>query len=122
MAGSEGRLEMRFVFRVPVDADDAWTDSASWRRAAAIPGAATIADAGGALHEAFGVRTSGHALLYSADGSLLFSGGVTGGRGHEGGNPGRSAVVALLAGDTPRIRSAPVYGCPLVSEPLGAAR
>ena len=32
----------------------------------------------------FGALTSGHALLYSTDGSLRFSGGLTDSRGHEG--------------------------------------
>lgn len=113
LAGAGGGVDVRFVFRVPERADASWTDGDSWRRASAIPGAATISDPGGVLHAVFGVTTSGHALLYDAGGSLLFSGGVTGSRGHEGANPGRSAIAALLRGEAPAVRETPVYGCPL---------
>ena len=60
----------------------------------------------------FGVETSGQTLLY-AGGSLAFSGGITGSRGHAGTNAGETALIALLTrGDADR-RGTSVFGCPL---------
>jgi hypothetical protein len=100
------------------DAGGTAAASAYWRSAAAMPGVAPVADAG-AERRRFRVYTSGETLLYAPDGRLLFHGGITGGRGHSGDNPGRSAVEALLrdpafaAGKSPH---GPVYGCPLSAD------
>ena len=56
--------------------------------------------------------TSGHALLFDRDGHLLFSGGITPARGHEGDNFGASAIAARLAG-RPAPAETPVFGCPI---------
>ena len=41
-------------------------------------------------------RRPGQTLLYDAGGTLIFSGGITGSRGHAGDNAGEAALVALL--------------------------
>ena len=41
-----------------------------------------------ARRQRFGAETSGQTLLYDRDGRLLFSGGTTGSRGHDGDNAG----------------------------------
>jgi hypothetical protein len=72
----------------------------------------------------FGVEASGETLLYDADGSLLFSGGITAARGHAGDNAGRTELVSLLNHEpssrtnivdrTGSHRDATsVFGCPL---------
>lgn len=81
--------------------------------AATLPGVRVLADPFGALARSFAVSTSGTALLYAADGRLLFHGGLTAARGHEGDSLGVDAIVGLLTtGSAPR-RTAPVYGCAL---------
>jgi hypothetical protein len=64
----------------------------------------------------FRVRTSGHVVLYGADGRLQFSGGITDARGHAGESVGRRAVLAWLRDEADRPRTAPVYGCSLFDE------
>jgi hypothetical protein len=76
-------------------------------------GITTWNDEGGALSRRFGVLTSGHVLLYDRGGRLLFSGGITGARGHRGDNEGRRAVLARLLGEPVERSSAPAFGCPL---------
>ena len=61
----------------------------------------------------FHAETSGQTALYDATGNLLFSGGITSARGHEGDNDGRAAVVSLLTSDGAEERETPVFGCPL---------
>ena len=91
--------------RTPVD------QSSLWRRAAAIPGVIAMRDPDGEMAKSFGAETSGDVIAYSADGALLFHGGLTAARGHEGDSFGRERLLAVLRGDTPDRRDSPVFGC-----------
>ena len=70
-------------------------------------------DDDGAEARRFGVETSGQTLLYDARGALIFSGGITGSRGHAGENAGAAALAALLTRGAAAQRGADVFGCPL---------
>ena len=84
-----------------------------WERAAAIPGVTVVADRGGAIAKAFRAETSGDVIAYSGAGRLLFHGGLTAARGHEGDSFGRQRLLAILRGDAPDSTTSPVFGCPL---------
>jgi hypothetical protein len=93
-------------------------------RAAAVPGARFVWDEGGVEAKLFGARTSGYVVLYGSEGKLLFHGGVTGSRGHEGDNFGLSALRQALqapeASSGLASRASKVFGCSLVaSRPKG---
>jgi hypothetical protein len=90
-----------------------WTRSALWRTASAIPGVEVLADHNARLAERFGSATSGQVFLFDRDGRQVFAGGITGARGHEGENRGRSLVIALARGEACAANSAPVFGCSL---------
>ena len=66
----------------------------------------------------FGVSTSGQTLLYDNAGALLFAGGITGARAHQGDNDGRRSIVALLNRETPARTATNVFGCSLFSTGL----
>ncbi len=83
--------------------------------ASTFPGAITTV-LSQAQSQPLGVRTSGHVLLYAATGELLFSGGITQGRGHAGDNPGLSDLTSTLRGSRPARSTHLVYGCPLLSD------
>ena len=85
-----------------------------WRRAAAIKGVTVVQDSEGVEAERFHAATSGYTLLYGSDGRLLFSGGITGARGHAGDNAGRSAIAALLTAEGAPTGTTPVFGCSLL--------
>lgn len=78
-----------------------------------IPGVVTHADPGGRLAERFGVRTSGHVLLYDGE-RLVFSGGITPARGHEGACAGLESIDSFFRADPIVARETDVFGCPLV--------
>jgi len=80
-------------------------------------------DHGGRLARRFHASTSGTVALYDPRGELVFSGGITPSRGHEGTNRGRSAVAELVRGERPSFTEVPVYGCPLrqTSDPAHVA-
>jgi hypothetical protein len=113
MTGAQGRVNARVLFIKPSGADGAWVETGLWEAAASIPGVGVSADEGGREAARFGAGASGSTLLYDASGRLLFNGGVTAARGHEGDNAGRDALVSLLAGAADDAAETPVYGCQL---------
>lgn len=60
-----------------------------------------------------GALTSGYTTFVSANGDVLFRGGITRSRGHGGDNSGTRALTALLSDRKPEVASTPVFGCPL---------
>jgi hypothetical protein len=81
----------------------------------AIPKLMQIDDPDGELARRFGVETSGHALLFRADGVLVYSGGLTPARGHEGDCLGLDALFTWLSRGRVVESRAPVYGCAIRS-------
>ncbi len=79
--------------------------------ARAIPDVQVILDFEGVEARRFGARTSGHVYLYGRSGELLFSGGITDARGHEGPSRGRRAVLERLQDEKAERVILPVYGC-----------
>ena len=73
-----------------------------------------VADPNGRLAERLGAQTSGHVLVYDAADRLVFSGGVTPGRGHHGDTEGQRTLREFFAGRTNVAGSAVlarVFGC-----------
>jgi hypothetical protein len=112
LARSRGRVAAHVVFLKPSELPDGWERTDLWQRAASIPGVRVWRDDGGEVAR-FGAATSGQVVLYDATGALLFSGGITPSRGHEGDNAGRDTVVALLEGRRESTTRTPVFGCSL---------
>ena len=107
------------LFLKPAGYTQAWADTDLWRQAAAILGVTVRVDDNGNMARRFGAATSGETVLYAPNGQLLYQGGLTGARGHEGDNAGLSAVAALLLGKPKRAMQEPVYGCPLTADRTG---
>ncbi len=114
VARTGGAARVSVHFFSPRGAD--WSDTDVTRRAACIPGVSVLADPDGVEARRFGALTSGDAFLYDAGGRLVFRGGITPSRGHQGESAGRSAIEAFLKGGRPRTATAPVFGCPIRSQ------
>jgi hypothetical protein len=112
------RPAMTILFYRP--ANSAWKQGKLWDSARHdLPGARIIWDDGGREARRFGACTSGYALLYGARGNLLFKGGVTGSRGHEGDNFGIDELRTSIDTGRPAHRSSLVFGCDFASlDPL----
>ena len=119
MAHAPGRLDADVFFYLPANEAGTWARTDLWRKASSIPGVRVHEDREAAVAQSFGAYTSGQTLLYDAGGRLLFKGGITAFRGHSGDNAGRTAILALLQGVTPR-QNLPVMtavlGCSLRGE------
>ena len=113
MAHCRGQVAATVLFVQYAGVSDRWVRSGTWRQASAIPGVRVVCDPDGASARRLGARTSGQTYLYDAQGRLLFSGGLTGARGHEGDNAGLSAALARLRGHSLPLARTSVFGCPL---------
>jgi hypothetical protein len=93
-----------------------WDEKPMTAKIAELPGAKIRWDDEGRETRRFGVTTSGDVRLYSPSGLLLFRGGITGSRGHEGDNNGLSDLLVAMnttgaaAYEAAAVRS-PVFGC-----------
>ena len=110
------RVALRIVFVTPPGVAEGWERTDLYDAASRIPGAQVCRDRDGVEAARFGATTSGESLLYAADARLLFHGGLTGSRGHEGDNAGRDAVTALVETGRAEQRSSAVYGCGLLNQ------
>ena len=113
LARAKSKPKTYVVFLKPSSMPDGWEKTELWNKAAALPDATVVADEDGHEAERFGAVTSGQTFLYDAHGALLFSGGITGSRGHAGDNAGRSSIVALLNRAPAVSSSTNVFGCSL---------
>jgi hypothetical protein len=116
MSQFQGRLRAYVLMQRPRDYRGDLRETEYWRSAGALRGVKVVADEEGVEMARFGARTSGHTLLFAPDGTLLFSGGITGARGHSGDNMGRTRVATLLERGQPDRPDSPVFGCELDPE------
>jgi hypothetical protein len=110
-----GEVAVSVLFVRPDGVEEGWEKTDLWRDAATLPGATVLRDDGCVEARRFGAVTSGQVVLFDGSGRRVFSGGITGSRGHAGLNIGEKAVLAFLSGDRPEVATTPVYGCPLAS-------
>ncbi|HEU4594636.1 MAG TPA: hypothetical protein VFS10_05660 [Pyrinomonadaceae bacterium] len=116
MAQAEGRVTAYVLFVKPRGFAVEWEKTDLWSSAEAIPGVRVVRDDEGVEAGRFRAATSGQVTLYDREGRLLFSGGITSARGHEGDNAGRAAIVSLLHTDEAGLDETPVFGCPLFAQ------
>jgi hypothetical protein len=114
MAQCEGKLDASVVFFLPQSSDPEWEQTELRREAAAIPGVRVLDDKDGQEARCFGAGTSGQTMLYDASGHLLFSGGITAARGHEGDNAGSDAILSLVNSGRADLSKTPAFGCSLL--------
>jgi hypothetical protein len=114
LARAPKRPKAYVLFLKPHGVPDDWEKTDLWRRAAGLRDVTVVRDDDGLKAKMFGAVTSGQTFVYDGGGTLLFSGGITGARGHVGENAGRTAVLASLnraaAVKNPRTG---VFGCEL---------
>jgi hypothetical protein len=111
---TQDQAAVTLVFTIAKDLPAGWEKESLWRTAQAMSGVRVIRDEDGVEARRFNVVGSGHALLYDSKGHLLFSGGITPSRGHEGDNPGQDAIVSFVLHGRADLTHTPVFGCSLL--------
>jgi len=117
MARFHDRVDASVLFWTPPGAPPDWNATDLWTSAERIPGVSVLRDEGGREASSFAVATSGGVVLYDARGRLLFKGGITAARGHEGDSFGQERIASLLTTGAADRADAPVFGCALEDEP-----
>jgi hypothetical protein len=107
------RISSTVLFYRPAEAEEGWEHTDLWRLAEGIPGAIAMPDPDGEIAAAFGAETSGHVVVYDTSGRLVFSGGITAARAHEGDSRGRDSIRQLVSEGEALEPTAPVFGCPI---------
>jgi hypothetical protein len=114
------RPQTIFVARPAAEKD--WRAEWLTSMAASVPDSIIVRDAHTIEANRFGAATSGHVLLYEADGMLSFDGGITLGRGHEGDNAAADALRRALSTSDSATAETAVFGCAIDNKPPRAAR
>jgi len=104
-------VKVYIVFYSPPNASAEWKGGELYELARSIPGAIVSTDVGGVESRRFQATTSGQTLLFSSNAQLLFTGGITAARGHDGDNDGEDALLSLISGGHSGQVEYPVYGC-----------
>jgi hypothetical protein len=114
----QNKALIEVVAEVPaaVADDSAWSQSSTIAAAEHIPGVALVVDRGAVEGPLFGALTSGKAVLYAPSGALLYEGGLTASRGHEGDSIGTASIEHLVVDGTPGLAAAaPTFGCAMAA-------
>ena len=113
------RLHARFatppqlvpVAYCPADQDDSWVESVTTSALKGLADERLVVDKSGELTRRFGVIVSGHLLLYNSQGDLIFNGGITPYRGHEGDSPASKDLLDRVNSKHTGCGNWPVFGC-----------
>lgn len=103
------------VFNNPT-ADPRWTEGELWTQVQALPKVRLVNDLGGVETKLYQVQTSGHAVLTDANGAIVFSGGITPSRGHQGESEGKTFLQSWEKLQTKESLFSKVFGCGLFKE------
>jgi hypothetical protein len=122
MTQAKGNLTAYVVFIKPQGMSIDWEKTELWSKASVIPGVHVLLDSDGVEAARFHGATSGQSMLYDPTGKLLFTGGITGSRGHEGDNDGRDAIISLLLKGEADRNQTPVFGCELFTPESATAK
>ena len=91
-------------------------------RASEIPGSlpffdatteATVVNDPGEISESLAAHTSGQVIVVDDQMQILFNGGITPARGHQGDCRGMLLVQQILRGESRSVEKSPVFGCAL---------
>ncbi len=104
-----------FAF-IPEGKSESWIESDTTRKLRTFKGTQVYPDQAGLITRKFRVVTSGHILVYDRDKQLVFSGGVTSSRGHEGTCNAIEAFLHAANGEVHSSIEYPAFGCSIVDE------
>ncbi|MBS1956295.1 MAG: RedB protein [Cyanobacteria bacterium SZAS-4] len=112
-------LKATVFFYKPATAKSGWEKTELWKTASAVENITPQIDIDGQKAKSYRVVTSGEVLLYDASERLVFSGGITGARGHVGDNLGEDTIEKILTkhfNTAGQKFSAPVFGCRIMKD------
>ncbi|MBS1810117.1 MAG: hypothetical protein JST84_18295 [Acidobacteria bacterium] len=115
IAHNRGQVNVHVLFYRPLEKPREWAEADLWQKAKKLPDV-TVSTVSELDLLRFGVSTSGQTLVYDANQKLVFSGGITSARGHEGDNTGRAAITTYLQTGQLTTQQTPVFGCSITED------
>jgi hypothetical protein len=116
MAHSQNKVRAEVVFiKLPGLTQD-WVQTDLFKSAMSIPGVEVMTDEGGREAKMFHAQVSGQVMLYDQLGKLVFNGGITSARGHQGDNEGQDAIISFLTRGIITKAQTPFFGCLLFNK------
>lgn len=111
MSASDSRISATVFCFQPSGQAESWCRTDLWDSAAGIPDVTVRQDVDAGIAEQMSADISGQTFVYRADGCLVFSGGITAGRGHEGDSVGKLAILNVVKNQRTGLTTSPVFGC-----------
>ncbi len=111
LVNANNKLKVIAVFIQPVASDADWSKTDLWQQAGLLKGVQRYIDKANLEAGLFNATTSGEVYLFKPNGGLVYHGGITAGRGHEGDNAGRSAIVTYVRSGKIMEPQGYAYGC-----------
>lgn len=115
IAHNRRRVQVHVFFYRPLSKPLLWVETDLWQQAKMLPDV-TVSTVDELDLLRLGVSTSGQTLVYDTNQKLVFSGGITSARGHEGDNTGRDAITTYLQTGQLTTRQTPVFGCSITED------
>lgn len=106
----EKDLSAQVVFMKTKKLDPLFKNNELLKKAKLLPRTKILFDEDGKEARYFGALTSGQTYLYHSEKGLLFSGGLTAARAHEGKSSGQESIEQILR-NKPSRNIASVFGC-----------
>jgi hypothetical protein len=110
-----GRIAAHVLLSTPDGFDEDFAHGPLFELASTIPDTEIVIDVGSPEADLFGAKTSGQTYLFSPEGDLLFAGGITPSRGHQGNSIGRQTIISLVTEAQAEQDVSQVFGCPMQS-------
>ncbi len=107
------RLRTIVVFIKPEGQSESWVKGNLWTKVQSLPEVTVYIDNDNQETHNFMVDTSGEVLLFNINGKLIYHGGITASRGHEGDNKGRTLISNYLRTGTIKEKQGYAFGCTL---------
>jgi hypothetical protein len=110
LLSKEEKLKAQVVFMKTKKLDSLFVENDLVKKAQLLPRTKLYFDQDGVEAKKFGALTSGHTFLFHHEKGLLFNGGLTAARGHEGKSQGQESIEQILQ-NKPYRKVASVFGC-----------
>jgi len=116
LARNPGKINSIIYFYKPSAFATNWEKTKLWERASSLPRSRVFVDYDGVQARNFHALTSGETFVFAPNGSLVFHGGITNGRGQIGSNPGSASIASYIKEGQTERKETRVYGCSLFKQ------